>query len=111
MNTINDQLMYQRLSNMGTSGAPIKPAAPSKDNALQNVSSDFEALFFKEMMSSMRKANDVLAEGNPFSSREQEFMRDWHDDELARSLAAGGGIGLADELVEQTERFTNSSGS
>ena len=90
-----------RLLGIGASS----PEAIKKNTqqALQDVAVEFESLFFREMLKSMRQAGDVLAADGPFNSREQQFVRDWHDMELSQTLAEGGGMGLAQQLVRQVE--------
>ncbi|WP_067583318.1 rod-binding protein [Endozoicomonas ascidiicola] len=83
----------------GISASTVKP----NNGKLEQAATDFEAMFFQQMLKSMRQANDVLAEDNPFNSKEQSFMHDWHDSELAISMAESGGIGLADQLIQQVE--------
>ncbi len=86
-------------------GTGVSSAETVKANrqALQDVAVDFESLFFREMLKSMRQAGDVLAAEGPFNSREQQFVRDWHDMELSQTLAEGGGMGLANQLIRQVE--------
>ena len=69
--------------------------------ALRQVSQQFESLFVQMMLKNMRAANAVFSEDNPFDSRETQFYRDMHDQQLALTLAHGRGIGIADALYKQ----------
>lgn len=66
--------------------------------ALEQVASQFETIFMKMMLKSMRDASF----GNPlFDSESAKVYRDMHDDQLALNLSKSGGIGIADMLVKQ----------
>ncbi len=71
-------------------------------SALKEVASEFETIFVKMMMKSMRSASfgDEL-----FDSESAKFYRDMYDDQLSQNLSKNGGIGLADVLVKQLERY------
>ncbi len=69
--------------------------------ALDTVSQQFEALFLQMMLKSVRDSSF----GDPlFDSRQLDFYRDMHNEQLAVELARGGGVGIADMLVEQLGR-------
>ena len=77
----------------------------SKNDAkstLREVASEFETIFVKMMMKSMRSASfgDEL-----FDSESAKFYRDMYDDQLSLELSKNGGIGLADVLVKQLEQY------
>ena len=79
----------------------LKAKSDSKE-ALKSVASEFETIFLKMMLKSMRDASF----GNPlFDSDSAKHYRDMHDDQLAMDLSKSGGIGLADTLVKQLERY------
>src|SRR5680860_1081863 len=65
------------------------------------VARQFESIFLSEMLKSMRKAGDVLAEGNYLNSSQSEFYRDMFDSQMSLTMAGGQGTGLADALVRQ----------
>ena len=71
-------------------------------STLKEVASEFETIFVKMVMKSMRSASfgDEL-----FDSESAKFYRDMYDDQLSLELAKDGGIGLADILVKQLERY------
>jgi len=70
--------------------------------ALREVARQFEAVFVKMMLKSMRDASF----GDPlFDSETSEFYRDMYDHQLSLELTKSGSIGLADMLVRQLSRF------
>ena len=75
--------------------------APSHEQQLQAAAEQFEALFLQQILKQMRRASDVLAEGNPMRSRELETLRDFYDQALAEHLAGQKQTGIADLLVQQ----------
>lgn len=79
-------------------------AHKDKQAALQQVAQQFESLFLSEMLKSMRKANDVFAEGNFLNSHRTEFYQDMFDRQLSLTLASNHGTGLAEALVRQLSR-------
>lgn len=76
-------------------------ASEDKQAALEEVARQFESIFLSEMLKSMRKAGDVLAEGNYLNSSQSEFYRDMFDSQMSLTMAGGQGTGLADALVRQ----------
>ena len=76
------------------------------NDAMQKVARQFESLFLKMMLKSMRQASF----GNPlFDSSQTELYRDMFDDQIALNMANGKGIGLADALMKQLSHYTNTS--
>lgn len=68
--------------------------------ALGKTAKQFEALMLQQMLKSMRAASggeDVMG------SQQTSFYQDMFDQQLASSLAAGKGIGIADVLVKQLQ--------
>jgi len=71
-------------------------------SALKAVAAEFESIFMKMMLKSMRDASF----GNPlFDSDSAKVYRDMHDDQLALDLSKQGGIGIADMMVKQLEQY------
>jgi len=68
---------------------------------LREAARQFESLFTRMMLKSMRDASF----GDPvFGSDSQKFYQGMFDDQLAVQMAKGHGLGLADMLVEQLTR-------
>ncbi len=77
-------------------------AKSDSKKALKSVAIEFETVFLKMMLKSMRDASF----DNPlFDSESAKFYRDMSDDQLAMNLSKSGGVGLADTLVKQLERY------
>ncbi len=76
---------------------------------VRKVAQEFESLFLNEMLKSMRSATEVLAKDNPLNSQASKQYQEMYDQQLSVSLAKeGGGIGLADVLVRQLSKQTES---
>jgi flagellar protein FlgJ len=75
--------------------------------ALRKVAEQFESIFTKMMLKSMRDANSSLGD-SLFSSQQTEFYEGMFDDQLAVQLAQGKGMGLADMLVQQLSQIPGS---
>jgi len=73
----------------------------NKDAALRQVAQQFESMFVKMMMKSMRDANKVFSEDSLMSSPEGDFYQQMYDDQLAVTLSSGNSLGLADVLYRQ----------
>jgi len=93
-----------------TSGlASLKKAAAANDpKALREAARQFESLFTRMMLKSMR---DASPGDSMFDSQETGFYRDMYDDQLAVHLSSGKGMGLAEMLVEQLARTTAAQSS
>ncbi|WP_156681685.1 rod-binding protein [Sphingomonas profundi] len=68
---------------------------------MQKVAKQFEAVFLRQMMGSMRQAD--LAEGVFDSSATGQF-RDMADAKTAESMAETGGFGIAELLMRQYDK-------
>lgn len=73
----------------------------AKEAALKEAAQQFEAIFTKMLLSSMRKAQDVLESDSPFNSQSTKFYRDMHDQQMAVELSSNGSLGLTDLIVRQ----------
>jgi flagellar protein FlgJ len=76
-------------------------ARTDKESALREVARQFESLFLAEMLKSMRKAGDVMAEGSYLNTNESKAYRDMFDNQISLSMSGNQGTGLADALVRQ----------
>jgi peptidoglycan hydrolase FlgJ len=78
---------------------------PAETKRLRQVAQDFEAMILSHMLSTMRRAGGMSSVGG--RSRSQGHLyQEMMDDELGRSLARSGGLGLADVLVRDLVRQT-----
>ncbi|WP_207285381.1 flagellar assembly peptidoglycan hydrolase FlgJ [Pseudomonas sp. FW300-N2A2] len=83
----------------------LKVGDKNSDENLRKVAQEFESLFLGEMLKSMRKATDTLAEGNPLNTPAAKQYQEMYDQQLAVSMSReGGGIGLADVLMRQMSK-------
>jgi len=73
----------------------------AKQEALREAAQQFESIFMKMLLSSMRKAQDVLESDSPFNSESTKFYRDMHDQQMAVELSSNGSLGLTDLIVRQ----------
>jgi len=79
--------------------AALRRGANAHDpNTLREVARQFESIFTKMMLQSMRDASF----GDPmFGSDQGDMYQGMMDDQLAVQLSAGRGLGLADMLIRQ----------
>lgn len=78
-----------------------RKASSDEQAALKEVAQQFEQIFISMMLKSMRDANDVFAQDNPFNSQNTRFFQDMHDQQLGMELSRTGSFGLAEVLVRQ----------
>lgn len=72
-----------------------------KNAALMQVAKQFESMFLKMMLSSMRDANKVFKEDSLFSSSESDFYEKMYDDQITLSLSTSQSTGLAEVIHRQ----------
>jgi len=79
--------------------AALRRGAETNDpNTLREVARQFESIFTKMMLDSMRSASF----GDPmFGSDQGDMYQGMMDDQLAMQLSQGRGLGLADMLIRQ----------
>jgi Rod binding domain-containing protein len=85
----------------------LKPKS-SDDSARQHaagVADQFEAIFVRTMVQSLRQSATVGGEGGMFGSGPgADTYADWFDQNLADRLAKNGGIGIKEALMAEFER-------
>ena len=72
-----------------------------KERKLREACQGFESIFIQKMWQQMRA---TLPQGGLLHSRDEKMWQDMYDQELAKSMAGAGGIGLADMMYEQLSR-------
>ena len=89
--------------------AALRRGAEANDPAtLRAAAKQFESLFTKMMLESMRSASM----GDPlFGSDQGDMYQDMADDQLAVQLSQGKGLGLADMLIRQLSNGASGAGS
>ncbi len=80
-----------------------------QDQALRQLSRQFESLFLNMMLKSMRSASDVFGKDNELNSSEMKLHQEMFDHQLALNLSKGRGLGLADTLYRQLKGQYGSS--
>jgi flagellar protein FlgJ len=82
--------------------AALKKSARANDpEALRQVAKQYESLFARTMIKSMR---DAVGKDPLFGSDEGQSYQEMYDDQLSIELSKGKGLGLADLLVRQMQR-------
>src|SRR5690348_1980990 len=83
-------------------------AADNDPNTLREVARQFESIFTKMMLDSMRSASF----GDPmFGSDQVDMYQGMMDDQLAVQLSQGKGLGLADMLIRQLSHGAAGAGA
>lgn len=76
--------------------------AKIRQQDLEKVSQQFEAIFMRSMMKEMRKVNEVFdSKDNPFNSDSVRMLQGLYDDTLCNQLSQHHGIGIAEMVVKQ----------
>jgi flagellar protein FlgJ len=89
------------LQSPATSVAAPGPTTEAQRNALRGAAQQFEAVFLRQMIGSMRQAH--LAD-DPFGSQATEQFREMSDASLADSMSHQGVFGIAQMLLAQFDR-------
>jgi flagellar protein FlgJ len=102
---VKDAAVYSDLNSL----AALKRGATASDpNTLRQVAKQFESVFAKMMLTSMRQATSSF--GDPlFGSDQTQFYQGMFDDQLSVELTKGKGLGLADMLVRQLQKVTGAT--
>jgi flagellar protein FlgJ len=84
--------------------AALKKSVRSNDpNALRQVAKQYESLFARMMIKSMR---DAVGKDPMFGSDQEQSYQEMYDDQLSIEITKGKGLGLADVLVRQMQHLT-----
>ena len=77
-------------------------AQQAPNSSLEEVAKQFESLFINMVLKSMRDASF----GDPlFDSNQSEFYQDMFDKQIAVDMAKDKGIGLANTLIQQMQKY------
>jgi flagellar protein FlgJ len=88
---------------LGTAGASAAPKTKKEQEAqLMKSCQDFESIFWNFMLQAMRQATPKS--GFLDSSQEQELFTSMQDEELSKSMAQRGGLGISRMLFEQLKK-------
>lgn len=93
-------------ANLDTQRSRLENLSKSQDQAakekeLRKAAEGFEAIFIQKMWDEMRSS---LPKNGMHYSKEEEYWQSMYSQELGKSMASVGGIGLADMMVEQLTR-------
>lgn len=81
----------------------LKRAAGNNDpQAIRTVAEQFESMFTRMMLKSMR---DAIGPDPMFGSDQEQMYQGMADDQLSVQLSKGKGLGLADMLVRQLQKM------
>ncbi len=61
-------------------------SAESKDASLEEAAKQFEGIFIRQLLTSMRKVNDLFKQDSLFDSSSSDFYQEMWDDQIATSL-------------------------
>lgn len=94
---------------LATAPQPSTPISPSKEKAMREAAQEFEAVFIGQMTEAMFAGVEVE---EPFGGGHAEKMwRSQLSQEMGRSIAERGGIGIADSvyrsMIAQQEAVLN----
>jgi len=92
-----DTSVYTNISGLSALKSDARAQDPS---ALRETAKQFESIFAKMVLSSMRQASSSFGD-SLMGSSQQDFYQGMFDDQLAVELTKGKGLGLADMLVRQ----------
>ena len=87
-------------NDIGYLGSLRAEAASAPNKAINEVASQFEALFVQQMMKSMR---DAVPKSDLMNSDHLDTYQVMADQQMAVNLSQQGGIGIARMLVEQMQ--------
>tara|TARA_R110000824_G_scaffold20915_2_gene78437 strand:- start:898 stop:1197 length:300 start_codon:yes stop_codon:yes gene_type:complete len=87
-------------SSAASSMVSTNPAADKRQAEIQSMAADFEAIFVRQMLSTMRTSS--LGEGL-FDGQGLEQFRDMQDAKIAESMAEKGVFGIAQLLTRHLE--------
>ncbi|WP_420566471.1 rod-binding protein [Thalassobaculum sp.] len=97
---VGDLAMTRSRSATANTAAEIQAAARAKDKqAVRATAEKFEAQFLSQMMGHMFKG--IASDGVFGGGHAEETWRDFYVEEITKSFAAKGGIGLADTIERQ----------
>jgi peptidoglycan hydrolase FlgJ len=84
--------------------AALKKSANTNDpDAIRQVARQYESLFVRMMIKSMR---DATGKDPIFGSDEEQTYQGMYDDQLSMEMTKGRGLGLADMLVRQLQHLS-----
>lgn len=89
---VNDLTSLDGIKSMGRDKNP---------ESIRKVAEQFESMFVKMMMKTMRQTNELFGKDNFLNSSEGKMYQDMLDNQTSVNMSSGRGIGLADTLYRQ----------
>ncbi len=107
--TLNEVEIKARQREIETSGTALNGTTDNaaKEKKLRTACEGFEALFIQKMWEGMRAS--LPKDGMITGSRDEKMWQSMYDQELGKSMASAGGIGLADMMMSQLSRNLQSA--
>jgi len=99
----SNSLQSKARSGRAVEGSTANTTITDKNDKLKETCSDFQAIFVKQMLDSMRKT--VNKSGLLEGGQAEEIFEDMLYDEYAQSISKNGDIGLDDMLYKQLSRL------
>ena len=79
--------------------AELSPSKKQDESKLKEACEQFESLFLSQMLKEMKKSVPKAEDAN----KEQDTYDEMMYDEIAKSMAASGGVGMANILYQQVK--------
>ncbi len=79
--------------------AELSPSKKQDESKLKEACEQFESLFLSQMLKEMKKSVPKADD----ASKEQDTYDEMMYDEIAKSMAASGGVGMASVLYQQVK--------
>ena len=90
--------IYADFNGLAQLKAKAAGASDEKQAALEEVARQFETIFLKMMLKSMR---DTVPDSELISNEKTKFYESMYDDQISLDLSKRGKLGLADMIVQQ----------
>lgn len=108
MQSASASFIYNDLSGLNS----IKQQSRTDEAAaLMTVAQQFESMLIEQMLKSSRAASDLINPDGFMKSHAHDTWREMHDQQLALTLSSQGGLGLADQLIDQWRSQLSPSGN
>lgn len=98
--------IYADFNGLAQLKAKAKGGSADNQAALKDVARQFETVFLKMMLKSMR---DTVPESELINSEKTTFYESMYDDQISLDLSKRGNLGLADMIVQQMGEQTQAN--
>lgn len=82
--------------------AELSPSKKQDEGKLKEACQQFESLFLTQMLKEMKKS---IPKSEGEGGKEKDTYEDMMYDEVAKSMAASGGVGMANILYQQMQEL------